>query len=269
LPGQRNRLSVAYTHRYADGGNTLTRMTDSADKSVYAYTQLEPYYTNQVFPCFDQPDLKAHFTVEVNAPAPWKVVSNAVLKSLVPFTDGKRKHLFLPTQHMSTYLFAMAADPFHVWESEASVKDASHGVPVRVPLRLLAPRAFAKIVDAKQWLQTTREGLAFYSHEFDVAYPFSKLDQVLVPGLSFGGMENPGAIFYKVDDYTYRGLTYVSTYVSNTKIILHEISPVVRGSGDDAMVGRSVAEREFRGVHGGRGVVEASAGPVFRAFLDR
>jgi aminopeptidase N len=224
LPGQRNRIAIAYTHRYADGGNALTRVTDSADKSVYAYTNLEPYYANQVFPCFDQPDLKASFTVEVNTPAHWKVVSNAALQGSAPASDGKRKHVFLPTQRISTYLFAMAAGPFHVWESEASVKDASHGVPVRVPLRLLAPRAFAKFVDAKQWLQTTREGLAFYSHEFDVVYPFSKLDQVLVPGLSFGGMENPGAIFYNVDDVTYRGITYVSTYVSNAKIILHEIS---------------------------------------------
>ena len=39
-----------------------------------------PDRARTVFPCFDQPDLKASFTLELEVPEHWKAVSNNVLE---------------------------------------------------------------------------------------------------------------------------------------------------------------------------------------------
>ncbi|MCX2782149.1 hypothetical protein OQJ46_03980 [Microbulbifer thermotolerans] len=45
------------------------------DSSVYLYTHLEPYKANYVAPLFDQPDLKASYTVDIRAQGDWAVVT--------------------------------------------------------------------------------------------------------------------------------------------------------------------------------------------------
>ena len=50
---------------------------DDQDESEYVYTELEPDYCHIVFPCFDQPDLKASHESLVVAPQDWEVISNS------------------------------------------------------------------------------------------------------------------------------------------------------------------------------------------------
>jgi len=50
---------------------------DDADGSEYLYTELEPDYCHIVFPCFDQPNLKATHKSFIVAPEDWEVISNA------------------------------------------------------------------------------------------------------------------------------------------------------------------------------------------------
>src|SRR5438874_13803416 len=70
-----NELVVAGTCEYARTGTGLHRTVDPVDKNAYTYTQLEPFHAHRVFPCFDQPDLKATFTFSVEVPEHWLVVS--------------------------------------------------------------------------------------------------------------------------------------------------------------------------------------------------
>jgi aminopeptidase N len=47
------------------------------DGKQYIYTQFEPYEANRVFPCFDQPDLKAKMRLYIISPNNWKkIISN-------------------------------------------------------------------------------------------------------------------------------------------------------------------------------------------------
>ena len=41
---------------------------DKEDNSEYIYSKFEPFNANKAFPCFDQPDLKAPYTLLVLAP---------------------------------------------------------------------------------------------------------------------------------------------------------------------------------------------------------
>ena len=70
--------------RYSHTGMGLHRVVDPADGNVYLYTQCEPFEAHRVFACFDQPDLKATFTLRVAAPSEWTVVSNAPVDQAEP-----------------------------------------------------------------------------------------------------------------------------------------------------------------------------------------
>ena len=79
LPGlaAENELRVVALGRYMNTGEGLHRFVDPVDGAVYLYSQFETADCKRMFACFDQPDLKARYTLTVTAPADWKVVSNA------------------------------------------------------------------------------------------------------------------------------------------------------------------------------------------------
>jgi aminopeptidase N len=71
-----NVVVVEYSNTYNNDGSGCVSFTD-LDTCQYIYTQFAPYYANRVFPCFDQPDLKAVFRLYMITPSDWaKVLSN-------------------------------------------------------------------------------------------------------------------------------------------------------------------------------------------------
>ncbi|MGH3113072.1 MAG: aminopeptidase N, partial [Gaiellaceae bacterium] len=74
--GGANRIEIEFAHATSTTGNGLHRFEDPADGRVYVYSNFEPYNANRMFPCFDQPDLKASYELTVEAPSEWTVISN-------------------------------------------------------------------------------------------------------------------------------------------------------------------------------------------------
>src|SRR4029077_19768096 len=72
-----NELTVDAIGLYTNTGEGLHRFVDPVDDAVYLYSQFETADAKRLFACFDQPDLKARYSLTVTAPAAWKVVSNA------------------------------------------------------------------------------------------------------------------------------------------------------------------------------------------------
>ena len=62
--------------RYSNTGEGLHRFVDPADGRVYLYAHMFLDGARRIFPCFDQPDLKAPFTLSVTAPPDWLVAAN-------------------------------------------------------------------------------------------------------------------------------------------------------------------------------------------------
>src|SRR5438309_7030353 len=65
------------------GKNTLTIHFEAGQTSLnrhndYLYTLLVPDRARTLFPCFDQPDLKAKFILTLNLPSDWKALANGV-----------------------------------------------------------------------------------------------------------------------------------------------------------------------------------------------
>ncbi len=71
-----NLVQIDFTAPVAPAGKAITRFEDKDDGSKYIYTLFVPMDADMAFPCFDQPDLKAKFKLEVFAPENWTVISN-------------------------------------------------------------------------------------------------------------------------------------------------------------------------------------------------
>jgi aminopeptidase N len=208
-----NRVEMDFESPVAESNRAITRSIDPVDSSEYLYTLFVPMDASMAFPCFDQPDLKARFTLETTAPEGWTVISN---------TNGRTDHgrtRFEETHPISTYLFAFAAGPFE----QLPDPEPGAGGP---PLRLFVRRSMVE--RAKQeWPEVARythQGMTHLSAFFDQPYPFPKYDQVLIPGFPYGGMEHAGATFLREDGVLFRAAPSITDHQRRSVTVLHELS---------------------------------------------
>ena len=79
-----NVLVVEATMAYSHDGEGLHRSVDPADGEDYVYGHVFLDAAPTVFACFDQPDLKAPYTVAVTAPGEWTVLGNGGATAVAP-----------------------------------------------------------------------------------------------------------------------------------------------------------------------------------------
>lgn len=211
-PGN-NTVRVAFVADIAPAGASIIRFTDRTDGNDYLYTLLVPADANQLFPCFDQPDLKARVVFTLRAPAQWTALANGTL-TRTDTSGAVHTHHFAETRPLSTYLIAFAAGPWHRTSSTAN------GRTISVYLR--ASRA--READADTLLALNHRALSWMERYFDRPYPFEKLDFVLAPAFPFGGMEHPGAIFYNEDRFIFRERPTLPRLLGRYSTILHEVA---------------------------------------------
>ncbi|MCV7299424.1 aminopeptidase N [Mycobacterium barrassiae] len=211
-----NVLAVDADCRYSNTGEGLHRFVDPVDDEVYLYSQFETADAKRMFACFDQPDLKATFEVTVTAPPHWEVVSNGATAGVEDAGDAK-KHSFVITPRMSTYLVALIAGPYTRWDDNYSDE---HG---DIPLGLFCRASLAEFMDAERLFTETKQGFAFYHKNFGVPYAFGKYDQLFVPEFNAGAMENAGAVTF-LEDYVFRSKVTRASYERRAETVLHEMA---------------------------------------------
>ena len=212
-----NTIALAFESGIAPAGRPVTRYLDRDDGNEYIYTLLVPMDASLAFPCFDQPDVKARFTLEITAPSSWVVIGNsAIRETAAAARAGFRRTLFRESAPISSYLFAFAAGPFEELGGHASP----------VPLRILVRKS--KVSRAREeWPEVerlTREGIDHLVEFFAQPFPFPKYDQVLIPGFAYGGMEHAGATFLREDAILFRTIPTSSDKLGRASLILHELS---------------------------------------------
>jgi len=182
-----NELHVIGTCSYQNVGAGLSKFTDPVDHKTYLHSQFETFDAHRMFPCFDQPDLKASFTFTVLAPHDWVVVSNNPGQAqLVTGKENVKRWTFGATPKMSSYLTAIVAGPYH------GVRDR-HG---DIDLGIFCRQSLAQYLDPEEIFTITKQGLDFYGEAYKYPYPFQKYDQLFVPEFSAGAMENIGAVTF-------------------------------------------------------------------------
>ncbi|MFD4405509.1 aminopeptidase N [Nocardia sp. NPDC058499] len=208
---ERNELVVEADCEYSHTGEGLHRFVDPADGAVYLYSQFETADAKRMFACFDQPDLKATFDIEVTAPSDWKVISNGAGS-----VEGGR-HRFATTPLMSTYLVALIAGPYAEW-TDTYTDD--HG---SIPLGIYCRASLAEYMDADRLFTETKQGFGFYHKNFGLPYAFGKYDQLFVPEFNAGAMENAGAVTF-LEDYVFRSKVTRASYERRAETVLHEMA---------------------------------------------
>jgi aminopeptidase N len=179
----------------------------------YLYSLFVPARASQAFPCFDQPDLKASLSLTLDVPAAWQAVSNA-LETGRESANNRTTVRFAPTQALPTYLFGFAAGKFSVEKGERN------GRAFRMFHRETDAAKVARNLDAIFTLhEQAIEWLETYT---DRAYPFEKLDFVLLPAFQFSGMEHAGAIFYSAPSLLLEETATQEQQLARANTIAHE-----------------------------------------------
>jgi len=180
-----HELVVEATMAFRNDGEGLHRSIDPADGRSYVYGMSFMDAAPSFFACFDQPDLKAPYTLRVTAPADWIVVGNAPARELG--TETAVRHWELgPTPPLATYFVTLVAGPYHL------IRDEHDGIP----LGLSARQSLAATLDreAEELLTLTRQSFDELHRLFGVRYPFGDYHQAFVPEFNAGAMENPGCV---------------------------------------------------------------------------
>ena len=202
--------------RYSNTGEGLHHFVDPVDDETYLYSQFETADAKRMFACFDQPDLKATFDIRVNAPKHWRVVSNGACTAVTE-NGASAAHTFATTPRMSTYLVALIAGPYAVWEDAYTDE---HG---DIPLGIYCRASLAQHMDAERLFTQTKQGFGFYHKHFGLPYAFGKYDQLFVPEFNAGAMENAGAVTF-LEDYVFRSKVTRASYERRAETVLHEMA---------------------------------------------
>jgi aminopeptidase N len=213
LKAGENLINIDFTAPVAPAGKAITRFEDKDDGAEYLYTLFVPMDASMAFPCFDQPDLKGRFHLELIAPADWTVISNTGVERATPL-ERNRQTVFAETQPISTYLFAFAAGPFQ------RVHDTP-GMPGLYVRKSKLQRAEEEAVEVQN---ITADGIHYLSTYFAQPFPFPKYDLVMIPGFAYGGMEHAGATFLREESILFRTAPTHSDHLNRDILLLHELT---------------------------------------------
>lgn len=164
-------------------------------RADFLYTLFVPDHARSVFPCFDQPDLKARFSLKLTMPKHWKAISNAPATSIGPVKKFEPKpkaaptmlqvYEFEETDLLPTYLFSFVAGEFETRKEECN------GREIEALYRKQDEKKEAQLSTVFEEIALSIDWLEQYT---GIKYPFKKFGVVVLPGYQFGGMEHPGAI---------------------------------------------------------------------------
>jgi aminopeptidase N len=179
----------------------------------FLYTLFVPARAQRVFPCFDQPDIKARFTLSLDVPPGWVAVSNGAPIGARP-DDPPSRARFAETQPLPTYLFAFVAGRFTVETARRGSRELRliHRETDAAKVARNRDAIFDLHASALTWLEA-------YTTQ---PYPFGKFDIVAIPSFQFGGMEHPGAILYNASSLLLDESATQNQVLGRASVIAHE-----------------------------------------------
>nr|WP_281166086.1 M1 family metallopeptidase [Liquorilactobacillus sicerae] len=147
-------------------------------------TQFESTAARQAFPCVDEPEAKATFSLALKFD---EHPGETVLANMPEIKVEDGTHYFAETKRMSTYLVAFAFG-----ELQAKKTKTKSGVEIGV----FATKAHqAKELEFP--LEIAKKAIEFYENFYQTPYPLPHSWQLALPDFSAGAMENWGLVTYR------------------------------------------------------------------------
>lgn len=175
-------LKIAFTNKFGRQGTGIYKVEYEGNN--YLFTQMEPEYARDSFPCWDAPEFKIPWELQLIIPSNHVAYANAPVKTermAAPFKEV----VFEQTNPMPSYLVALAVGDFE----EVDVPGFSVKGTIIVPQ--------GKTGLAAEAARISPPLLSALETYFEIPYPYKKLDQIAVPEFNFGAMENAGLITYR------------------------------------------------------------------------
>ena len=183
-------LSIEYEGQHNDKMRGCYRSkyrTAGGEDAWMVVTQFESTDARRALPCYDEPALKASFSVSLTVDAHLKAVSNMpIVESKKEEGGGQVTHRFDRSPVMSTYLLAWCVGEFDVIED--TTKDG-------IVIRCFTP--VGKGEQGRFALSVALRVLPFYNGFFRIKYPLPKLDMLAIDDFAAGAMENWGCVTYR------------------------------------------------------------------------
>ncbi|KRD11066.1 peptidase M1 [Flavobacterium sp. Root901] len=200
----KNTISISFIA----GNLSLNRNDD------FLYTLLVPDRASTLFPCFDQPDLKAVYKLHLSAPKEWTVLAGADVKSKAEKGDFA-VYTFEESDKMSTYLFSFVAGKF---------KSITQKPGLEMTMLYRENNAEKIKASTDTIFNLHQQSLDFLEKYTHYKFPFQKLDFASIPVFQYGGMEHVGAIQYRESTLFLDNSATDSERLNRAKLIAHETS---------------------------------------------
>nr|WP_294925641.1 M1 family aminopeptidase [uncultured Flavobacterium sp.] len=180
----------------------------------YLYTLLVPDRASTLFPCFDQPDIKATYKLSLSVPKDWTVLAGADVTAKVEKGDFT-SYTFGESDKMSTYLFSFVAGKFNSVTQKPGLEMTF----------LYRENDKGKIESSTDTIFSLhQQSLDFLEKYTNYKFPFQKLDFASIPGFQYGGMEHVGSIQYRESTLFLDNSATDSEKLNRAKLIAHETS---------------------------------------------
>ncbi|KAF9189711.1 hypothetical protein BGZ51_009352 [Haplosporangium sp. Z 767] len=203
-----DRMNGFYRSEYKD---------KEGETQYMAVTQFEACDARQAFPCWDEPEAKATFSVALVVPFDLTALSNMPVMEMTAVDPSEKTVYFEKTPVMSTYLVAFAVGDFEYIETTTTKLEKPVVCRVYTLPGLVEQGRFA--------LEITPRILEYFTEIFGIAYPLPKLDHISVPDFDAGAMENWGLITYRTVALLYDENTSAASYKEQVAyVVAHEIA---------------------------------------------
>jgi puromycin-sensitive aminopeptidase len=182
-------LHISFTGTLNDKLRGFYRSTFTDENGAIrtiATTQMQSTDCRRAFPCFDEPDFKATFAIDITCDADLLAVSNGreIRRETQP--NGQVRIWFSETMLMSTYLVAFVVGPLEATE------------PVMVgslPLRVIHVPGKSHLTEFG--LRVGAFCIEWFENYYGIPYPSDKCDLLALPDFAAGAMENLGCITFR------------------------------------------------------------------------
>ncbi|XP_032306948.1 glutamyl aminopeptidase [Drosophila ananassae] len=195
-------------------------LKEDETRKVIATSKFEPTYARQAFPCFDEPALKAEFTITLVHPSGggYHALSNMNVESNV--TQGAFYEVgFAKSVPMSTYLACFIVSDFSFREVEIDTKGIGDTFTMGV---YATPEQINKVDFATD---VGKGVIEYYIDYFQIAYPLPKLDMAAIPDFVSGAMEHWGLVTYRETSLLYDAETSSAANKQRiASVIAHEFA---------------------------------------------
>ena len=163
-----------------------TFVDDNGVTRTIATTQMQSTDCRRAFPCFDEPEFKAVFSIDLTVKNDFLAISNYSEIRREDLGNGTTRVWFADTMIMSTYLVAFVVGPL---EATSPVMVGS------TPVRLVHVPGKAHLTDFG--MKAATFCLDWFEKYYGIAYPGDKVDLVALPDFAAGAMENVGCITFR------------------------------------------------------------------------